>query len=574
MADSFGLPIVDYQVATANQTTLMAQFQRTPSYTQAVTNYQTAVSKITTVDQFLGDYKTLQFALNAYGMGDIIDQKGVLKQLLTQNPTSSDSLAQKLGNQKYIAFAKAFWSLSTDGGAGISSQASINTTVARYGQAQYQQWASQRTNDPALATALSARQTLQDAVDVSDVGSLYATFQNAPSTQKVLTYYKTNIASINSVADFVANTQILNTALTAYGIDPSTISTTTVQNLLTQDPTDKTSVAYNNPDYQAFANAFASLNTDDGQAIALNPNVTSVLNLYQQRAFSIAITTNTADQNQSMFGTEGAAKITRILANASSETGLSLATSYYSAHIAGASTAQAFAADKQLVGTALSAYGLSNVSHDALMQLLTQDPNDSASLAQTSPEYAAFAKAFSYAAVLGGSRTTAKTNITAVQNAYTANQLQSVIQSDIAASSDQAARNAKVDEKSSAPLNIYQVLGDNDLSTILLGAYGQPISVGALDPDKQVEVFTHAGFDPATLNSTDAIDKLIQRYMASDSAQSNSTTPDSVIVSLFQSQGASDQPITLDLSGYFGLSAGQTTSNSGGATSYLLNFYK
>src|SRR5689334_22965021 len=213
-----GLPIVDYQLATTNQAQLLAQFQKSSTTSADIAAYQAGVAKITTVDQFLANYKVLNVALSAYGMQDAINQKGLLKQLLTQDPTSTTALAQKLGKANYVAFAQAYWSLSTDGGAGLSSAASINTTAARYTNAQFQQWQANRSKDPQLATALAARQTLQDAVDISTVGALFAKYQQTSAVQAASTYYQKNIGSVKTPADLMADPKLLNFALTAYGI--------------------------------------------------------------------------------------------------------------------------------------------------------------------------------------------------------------------------------------------------------------------------------------------------------------------------------------------------------------------
>ena len=380
-AASLGLPIVDYKIAIASQPELLAQFQRVAKTDKDLAAYQAGVAKITTVDQFLADYKTLKTALTAYGLEDMINQKGMLKKLLTEDPTGSKSVAQRLGNQKYIAFAKAYWSLSTDGGVGLQSAASVNTTGARYTAAKFQQWQADRNNDAALATALQARQTLQDAVNVTNVASLYASYQKTPDATAAAAYYKRNIGNVKTAADLIGDTRLLNMALTAYGIDPSAVSTDTVQKLLTEDPTKTTSVAYNNPLYKSFADAFAPLRNNFPSLLTSTSTVNTVVDLYQQKSFAKALASNTDAQNKTMFATAGAALVKQIVADTKSENGLATAAAYYGAHIAAARTATEFAADKQLTGIATAAFGLSNVSADVLKQLLTQDPNASTSLA-------------------------------------------------------------------------------------------------------------------------------------------------------------------------------------------------
>lgn len=565
---SLGLPIVDYQLATTNQAQLLAQFQKSSTTNANIAAYQAGVTKITTVDQFLNNYKVLNVALTAYGMQDVISQKGLLKQLLTQDPSGSTSLAQKFGKASYLAFARAYWSLSTDGGAGLQSAASLNTTAARYTTAQFQQWQANRSNDPQLQTALAARQTLQDAVDISNVGALFATYQQSPDVQSATTYYQNNIGSVTTSAGLMADPKLLNYALTAYGIDPTTVSSDTVQKLLTQSPAVATSVAANNPTYLSFANAFNSLFYDKGAGIHDSAAITAVVNKYQQQTFSSALANNTNDENVHMFGATGAKQITQIKADALAENGANLATSYYASHIRNATTAALFAADTQLSSVATAAFGLGNMPAATLQKLLTQDPNDSASLAQTSPQYTAFAKAFSYYPSLAGRTSDDTDKVASVQANYQSNALTTILTNDISLAAAQKTRNTNVHENANAPLNLYQMLGDSNVSTVILGALNEPAIVGSYEPDQQVEIVSHAGFEAESLNSTTAIDLLIKRYMANVGAQNAPTSP---LLSLFGTTPEPGQIISLDLSSILGGSSSGSTSLGSSPTGYLLN---
>ncbi|MFZ2031404.1 MAG: DUF1217 domain-containing protein [Vitreimonas sp.] len=570
-ASALGLPIVDYQLATTNQTQLLAQFQKNSTARADVAAYQTGVAKITTVDQFLKNFKVLNVALTAYGMQDVINQKGLLKQLLTQDPNSTTALAQKFGKANYLAFAQAYWTLSTDGGANLSSAASINATAARYNTAQFQQWMANRSNDPAVATALAARATLQDAVNVSNVGALYAKYQQNASVQQAVTYYQNNIGAVQTSNALMADPKLLNFALNAFGIDPSTVSTDTVQKLLTQSPSTATSVAATNPNYMPFAQAFSSLFYDKGASINTTTAIKDTVSRYQQQTFSRALANNTDAQNVQMFGTAGAAQITQIKNDALSENGATTGSAYYASHIAAARTAAQFAADKQLTSVALTAFGLGTTSAATLQQLLTQDPNDSASIAQNNPQYTTFAKAFSYYNAIAGHTSDDADKIAAVQSAFQANTLQTILSNDVSLAAAQKTRNTDVHENASAPLNLYQMLGDSNVSTVILGALGQPAIVGSFEPDQQVEIVSHAGFAPESLNSTKAIDSLIRRYMANVGAQNTPTSP---ALTVFNS--SSSQPgkiISLDLSSLLTGSSSNTTALSSSATGYLLNLF-
>lgn len=552
----------------------MAQYQRTPDYKQSVAAYQAGVAKITTVDQFLNNSNVLKVALTAYGMSDQVSSKGLLRQLITQDPEGASSVAQRLGNQKWIAFSRAFHSLATDKGAALQSPSSINATLARYTTAGYQTWIGNKDNDTALTTALSAKQTLQDAVNISDVGALYALYQQTPEMQTAVGYYQRNIVNVKTVADLENDPKLLNVALTAYGIDPATVSADTIDKLLTQSSTDTTSVAYANPQYQAFATAFAQLRSAGGDgAISTDTRIKKVTDAFQQKSFAKTLATNTQAQNISMFGAANAAKITQILGDAKTEAGLGMATTYYGANISKVRSAAQFTADKKLVDVAERAFGFDSIPADTLTKLLTQDPTASGSVAQTTPQYAAFAKAFSFSGPTGGSSLALKANIAAIQTAYTNNRLAAVLQTDVTAAATQASRNTDVRESASAPLNLYQMLGDGNISSVLLGAYNLPAQVGAFQPEQQVETITHAGFKAATITSSKAIDKLLNRYLANtDTQNASANAASSPILMAFQSTTPGTLQ-TVDLSSYFKLASGGSTISSTTPTAYLLNLF-
>ena len=110
-------------IGDPNQAQLQAQFEKSTTTNADIAGYLAGVSKITNVDAFLNNYKVLKVALTAYGMEDAINQKGLLKQLLTIDPTQKTALGQRLGKANYLAFAQAYWSLSTDGGAAFRARA-------------------------------------------------------------------------------------------------------------------------------------------------------------------------------------------------------------------------------------------------------------------------------------------------------------------------------------------------------------------------------------------------------------------------------------------------------------------
>ncbi len=167
MVSTVGVPIIDYTLAVKNQDKLLAQFQKWPSYAQSVAYYRANITKVTSVDDLLNNRKLLTVALSAFQLEGSIDQKGILRKLLTQDPTATGSLAQQLLDPRYKQFATAFASLRSDGGTSVQSPNSINTVLAGYQTNEYAKWVSNNDNDPSIRQALFFQQTVQDTIDIS-----------------------------------------------------------------------------------------------------------------------------------------------------------------------------------------------------------------------------------------------------------------------------------------------------------------------------------------------------------------------------------------------------------------------
>jgi hypothetical protein len=411
MVAAVGTPIVDYKLAVANQTQLLAQFKKTPSYSQAVSYYQANIGKVTNVNQLLGNRQLLTVALSAFQLEGSINNTGIIKQLLTQDPTQSTSLANQLADPRYLAFAKAFSSLGTDGGAAIQTASSINSVLAGYQTNEFQKWVSSNDNDSSVRQAMYFQNTVQDSIDISTVGSLYSTFQSSPAVTSATNYYKSNIGSVTSVAGLINNPQLLDFALAASNIDPSTISTSTVQTLLTQDPTATTSLAQQDPQYLQFAQFFSSLNTDGGASISKASNISAVVSSYQSNQFEKAVATNSNAANVSIFGTGGASQIATILTDFQQSSGVGQGASYYQANIGKVQSAADFVNNSQLLDVALGAYGIdpTKISTDVVTQLLTNSATalptvqaQATALLNSDPNVAKFVQAFGSLSSQGG----------------------------------------------------------------------------------------------------------------------------------------------------------------------------
>jgi hypothetical protein len=117
----------------------------------ATAYYQANIGKVTTINQFVGNYRLLSYALQAYGLGDQINNTALIKKVLEQGTSSSKALANTLPNANWKAFANAF-NFSASGSSAPSSSASVSTTTGDYVEQQLE--AQQGQSDPGVQLAL------------------------------------------------------------------------------------------------------------------------------------------------------------------------------------------------------------------------------------------------------------------------------------------------------------------------------------------------------------------------------------------------------------------------------------
>jgi hypothetical protein len=423
MVGSIGVPIVDYTLAVKNQDQLLTQFQKSPGYAQAVAYYQANIGKVTSVDALLNDRKLLTVALSAFQLESEVDATGLLRKLLTQDPTAKTSLAQQLLDPRFKQFAQAFAGLRSDGGASVQNPNSINTVLAGFQTNEYGKWVSKTTGDPTVRQALYYQRTIQDTLDISDTGKLFAQFQQSPDVQQAVTAYKSAIAQVTSVSDLLNNPKALNVALAAFNIDPKTVTPDTLRRLLTEP----TTTPIGNPNAPSlatdplaaadlrlaqFAYSFNSLSTDGGTTVRGSTSVNDIVARYQRNQFAKTLGVNDPTTVLVDFGSKGGSAINTLLADFQTKSGISQSINYYKSKIGQVSSIDGLVNNAQLLNVALGAFNLdpAKVSADVVRQLLANDPKASpavqaqaTALLQSDPDVAAFVKTFGSLSLNGGS---------------------------------------------------------------------------------------------------------------------------------------------------------------------------
>jgi len=146
--------------------------------------FQDNIAKVKTSDDLVNNYRLFSYVMTAYGLGDQVYAKAMMKKVLEQGVGNNKNLAYTLNNPNILALAKAF-DFSANGASTTSSQTIQTDVVNRYVEQQLE----------------------------TDQG------QSEPGVQLAL-YFQNHAADIKSVYNILADKNLLTVVQTALGISP------------------------------------------------------------------------------------------------------------------------------------------------------------------------------------------------------------------------------------------------------------------------------------------------------------------------------------------------------------------
>ncbi len=326
-----------FQVYGNNITQTLQRTANEAAVKQAQDYYNANIGKVKTVDDLVNNFRLLSYATKAYGLGDMVNAKALLKQVLTSDLTNSKSIANTLNDSRYTAFAAAF---------GFDTKGNLKTSLQ-------------------TSTQQSATESL----------FLAKTSLGASAAATATTSYETAMASVTSVSQLEKSPAALGYVLIAYGIDPST-DAANLDKTLESDLSSSASFVNQQADggFSALASAF-NVASDGSTSTATQA----------QTADSITATTN--------------AYMSKAASDSASQTAATTETTYYNSKIGSITSVSQLLADTRLTAYVTKAFGLpSSATTATITQALTSDLSSKTSFANTSafPAFLSLAKAFNF----------------------------------------------------------------------------------------------------------------------------------------------------------------------------------
>jgi hypothetical protein len=122
-----------------------------PAVKTADAYYAANIGNVKSIAEFVGNYRLLSYALDAYGLGDQVYSKALITKVLEGGVANPKSLANTLSGGKWKAFAQAFDFVSKGAGS-IATGDAIQTTTHDYIEQQFE--SDQGKGDPGVQLAI------------------------------------------------------------------------------------------------------------------------------------------------------------------------------------------------------------------------------------------------------------------------------------------------------------------------------------------------------------------------------------------------------------------------------------
>ncbi|SFV27950.1 DUF1217 domain-containing protein [Hyphomicrobium facile] len=451
--------------------------------------YNSAISSVTSVDDFLANSTLFDVAMTSVGLNPNTQSKTLLRQILTSDLDDPGSVANQQTNAVFKKLA-AMFSFNTDG--------SVKDGAA------------------------------QTSAQVSSLLASYSANYNAAQTASNNTAtaaYKDAVAGISSVQDLL-NSSAYNYILSAYGLDPLKTTKYTITKILQSDPSDPNSFANqsHNPAYIAMASAFNFDSNGKAKTAAVaqtDSNLTATVKLYmaQSGTSTTALDQAEADSN------------------------------YYATTIATINNVDDLLKDTKLVNFMLSAYGLKDakLSTSDLRTILTSDPLDPKSYINktVNSKYRPLAVAFNFGTdgktlTVPAGEAQYRSQMIATTDGY----LQQTMETQAGDQSDGVRLALYFQRKASGITSPYQILADKALVQFAQTALGLSSMMSAADIDTQAKMITKR-LDLADLQDPAKLNKLIAKFAALYDAQ-NADTSQSAVLQILQGNSSSNGIITIN----------------------------
>lgn len=191
---------LSYNLVARDLTVSMNRAAEQTEIKRAADYFKENIGKVTTIDEFLDDYRLYSYAMKAYGLEDMTYARAFMKKVLESDLSDTNSYANKLTDKRYREFASAFQFTSGS------------------------------------KTPMTTRQ-LDEVIGLYDGAMASLDTRIASETN----YFNAMATRVTSVDQFLADSRLRDYLLQSYGIKSGTEDRAFLRNVLVSDPADPAS---------------------------------------------------------------------------------------------------------------------------------------------------------------------------------------------------------------------------------------------------------------------------------------------------------------------------------------------
>ncbi len=170
--------VTAYKNLTTNQTRSLQNIANQPATARDIAYFKANIGNIKTVDEFVANTRIFNFAMQAYGLKDMVYAKAFIKKALNEGVANTNTFAMKLSDTRFREFVSAF-NFAANGASTTTSTAVTQGTVDKYTESLLEEQAGNQSDGLRLALNFKAK--------IGGVSSLYGILGNAALYQVVRT---------------------------------------------------------------------------------------------------------------------------------------------------------------------------------------------------------------------------------------------------------------------------------------------------------------------------------------------------------------------------------------------------
>lgn len=263
-----GSGISGYAFLTRTRETQQDLFERNPLITREADEFAERIKNVQTSDELIEDRTLLKVALGAFGLDDDLNNRAFIQKILESDLDDDTSLANRLADKRYYAFAETF-NFAGEGGARLPDAATpdeLSTRLAELGSA------DDLLNDPSLLRAslekfglgsnasntyflkqvlesdlsdpnsFANRMPDERLVEFAETFNFFKKEQEASKLDSIIDTFSGQFSSISTPAELLEQPELLDQAMEILGLD-NVYTDTFLTDVLQSDLNDDASYA-------------------------------------------------------------------------------------------------------------------------------------------------------------------------------------------------------------------------------------------------------------------------------------------------------------------------------------------